>query len=201
MKDRHPEEPVTQTNTQEVPKEADPTLASYEADPLMPTTENLILAAAGLCATGEDHSRPQVELTKPGGLTNTSLTEHSQTGTGPTATKVVEIAKTASTQIIEATNSATEATGAAAGKMIEATKDVSAVFKSSAEKAAKELEESNDDSLGPYGSLGTCTPNDMDPLAEAVHTGLLLEDRSQANKEAQPHDGRIEAKRTKDREQ
>lgn len=78
------------------------------------------------------------------------------------------MAKAASAQVAETTSEAAEIVVKAAG-------EVKSAISESVVKAGKELDGKAESSLGPYGSPGTCVPSDLDPLAEAVHSGLDLD--------------------------
>lgn len=66
---------------------------------------------------------------------------------------------------------------------MKAVREVKSAISESAVKAGKKLDGSAESSLGPYGSPGTCVPSDLDPLAEAVHSGLGLATQPKDNED------------------
>ncbi|OJD30547.1 anucleate primary sterigmata protein [Diplodia corticola] len=116
---------------------------------VMSTAENVIrsvlTAASGLSPSTKRDATPRDTTQAPG-----------------------RIVKAAGAQVAKATSEAAEAVADSAREMNRA-------ISGSVVKVGKKLDSKAESSLGPYGSPGTCVPNDLDPLAAAVHAGLDLE--------------------------
>ncbi|KAF2457548.1 hypothetical protein BDY21DRAFT_363818 [Lineolata rhizophorae] len=64
---------------------------------------------------------------------------------------------------------------------IEKVKEAGSAIAGSASSASKSLgDKVNDGGLGPYEGLESCVPNDLDPLAAAVHSGVDLQESGSA---------------------